>query len=169
MAMLEHHDRVAHQVAGIREVIPAARVIAQDPAHVREPEAALRAVRILVDIVDEQMMRAVLRSPHEDAVLHGHRAEEREEAAHGPVRLVGAVRPEPVIARRDRDATGPQEHEQADPGCGAEALRESVPRDQDQRGQRRQREDNRRDPVDRRMFVGTDNRVGGHGRRHSWE
>jgi hypothetical protein len=40
---------------------------------------ALGAVGVLVHVVDEAVVRAVLRAPDQDAVLQRHRAEQREE------------------------------------------------------------------------------------------
>ena len=137
----------------VGEVVPAARIVAQDPAHVREPEAPLRAVGVLVHVVHEPVVGPVLRPPDQDRVLQRHRAEEHEEQSRGPVRLVGAVRPEPVVARGDRDAARPEEEDHACPRPQAVAVREPVPRHQRQRRERCRREHGGREPVDRRVFI----------------
>ena len=62
----------------------------------------------LSTVVDEAVMRAVLRGPDQDAVLQRHGAEQHQERAHRPVRAVGAMRPQAVVACRDRDAACPQ-------------------------------------------------------------
>ena len=109
VAVLEHHDRIALEVFHVLEVGHAACVAAQHPADVREPHAAARRIGVEVFVVDEAVVRAMSGRPDVDAVLNRHRAEQHEEEAHGPMRFVGAVCPQSVIAGRDREARSDQE------------------------------------------------------------
>ncbi len=155
--------RIALQVLGIGEVRLAARVVAQDPADVREPEAALCAVRVAVDVVDEAMVHAVLRRPDQHALLQRHRSEEQVHQPHRPVRLVGAMRPQPVIAGGDRHAGRRENQHEGDPGGQAVAVRDAVPGYDRQCDERRQREDYGRHPVDGRVLDAL-----GHSIVHRW-
>jgi hypothetical protein len=120
---------------------------------VREPEAALGAVRIDVDVVDTLVVHAVLRCPDQDRLLQRHRAEQHVEQPHRPVGRVGAVRPHAVIATGDRDTREREEQPEEHPGRDAVTMDDAVPRHDRQRDQWRHREDERRDRVIRGVLV----------------
>ena len=140
VAVLEGQHGIALEVRDVGEVGPAARVLAQHPADVREPEAAPRRVRVAIHVVDVQVMGAVTAAPGEHAVLQCHGAEEEIQQPQAPVRVVGAMRPQPVVAGRDRHAVRAGEQHACGPGRGRKAVRQPIPGDQDERAGEAQRE-----------------------------
>ncbi len=153
--VLERDDRVALQVPDIAEVRLAARIAAQHPADVREPEAAARRIGIAVVVVHELVMVAVARGPDQDAVLQRHRAEDHADEPERPVGVVGPVRPEAVIACRDGKSVAIQQDSEPGPGGDAVAVRESVPRHDGHRDRERQYEHQGRGPDDGCTFRGS--------------
>src|SRR4029077_15077305 len=122
------------------EIGPPARVLAQHPADMREPEAAPGRVGVLVFVVHVQVVCAVPAAPGEGAVLQRHGAEDQEQHAQAPVRLVSAMRPQPVVARSDCHAVGNQEKgEDAEVRAG-EPVGQPIPGHQDCCRQGRQNE-----------------------------
>ncbi len=67
--------------------------------HVREEEAPVGVVRVRVGLA-ELVVGAVVPGPHVDGVLRGHAVGQHEEDAQREARLVRAVRPQAVRARR---------------------------------------------------------------------
>ncbi len=123
MPVLEGEHAVAPQVGDVAEVLAAARVLPHHPADVREPEAAQRRVGVAVHVIDVEVMPAVAAAPGPGAVLQRHRAEDHEEQAQAPMRVVSPVRPEPVVAGGDRHLVGHQEDAEEHPGRSREAMR----------------------------------------------
>ncbi len=145
-AMLELEQRVAAQIGNVGEVRLAAGILAQHPADVRKPETAFDGIRIEVDVVDVQMMRAMAAAPDERAVLQRHRAEDHEEQPQRPVRVVGLVRPQSVVAAGDRQSVRDQKERIPAPGAQRKAVSQSVPGDEDDGGQHRNRKQQGRRP-----------------------
>ncbi len=132
-AMLELQQRIALQIGNVAEVLPAAGVVAQHPADVREPEAALDRVRVAVHVIDVQVMGPVTAAPRQRAVLQRHGAEDHEEQPQAPVGFIGPMGPEPVVTAGDRHPIGNQEERVADPGTDGKSPCQAVPRHQHQR------------------------------------
>ncbi len=109
MLVLPHHDGVAHEVLSVAEVLRVGPVFPQHPAHVAEPQAATGGVGILIVVVYVAMVTAMVRGPHQNAVLQSARTPQGEEQAHAPVRLIGLVGPETVVAAGDREPVEVQE------------------------------------------------------------
>ncbi len=74
----------------------------------REEETFRDAVGIIV-VVDVFVVAAVFARPHQDRVLKGSGAEDERKQTHGPGRLKGNVREEPVITQADAEPAR-QEH-----------------------------------------------------------
>ena len=132
----------------------AARVAAQHPADVREPEPAAGRVGVAVVVVDVaggglRWFAAQCRTLFCSAM----RAEQHEHEPHAPVRVEGLVRPEAVIAGRDREAVGVEQHGEPDPAGGAVAVRESVPGHDGHGDRERQGEHQDAGPDQRRAVV----------------
>src|SRR5271154_2601440 len=102
MAVVAHHQRMALQLAYGAQVRFAARIIAQHPTDVREPEAAARAIRIALRVINISVMCAVTGAPQERAVLQRHSAEQKISELERRTRLVGGMREQPMIATSDR-------------------------------------------------------------------
>ena len=64
----------------------------------------------MLGVVHMAMVRAVTRSPNQNAVLNGHGAEEHQHEAHGPVGFVGAVCPQAVVTGSNRNAIQDGQH-----------------------------------------------------------
>ena len=154
VTLLKGEERIALQIARVGKVGIAARVVAQHPADVREPEAAPRRVRILVVVVDMQVMYAMTAAPHERAVLQRHRTEYQIDDLQNRMRFIGTMRPQAMVARRDRHAAGDEKERKHGPGAGAEAVHDAIPRYEHRRRERREDEHNRGRPVDRRLRFG---------------
>ena len=154
VTMLEREYRITLEVRNVGEILPPARVLAQHPADVREPEAAPRRIRIPVLIIDVQVMGAVPARPGEHAVLQRHGAEHEQEQPQAPVRLIGAVRPEAVVAGRNRHAARPGEEQRHRPGAQREPMDDAVPRHGDQGDGSRQKKHQGVDPDEGRLGLG---------------
>src|ERR1039458_2595155 len=109
MAVLPAHQPVTLQISHAAEIGLPARVIAQHPADVREPEAAARAVWIEFYVIDIAMMNAVGGAPDQRAVLQGHGAEEQIQHLQYRMGVVGGMREQTVVATGDRHAVGAKE------------------------------------------------------------
>ena len=110
MFVLEHYQWVFQQVRRVAEVFFARFILANHPTHVREPEATLGRVGVVLGVVHMAVVRAVARSPNQNAVLHGHGAKEHQHEAHGPVGFVGAVCPKAVVTGGNRNAIQNGQH-----------------------------------------------------------
>src|SRR5690606_394080 len=102
-------------------------VVAQHPADMRKPQAAIRRVGVVGIVVDMAMVAAMARAPDEDAVLRGGGAEQGEKPLQQRVRLVSVVREQAMIASGDRQSIGCQQQCECQPVTPAVAMREAVP------------------------------------------
>ncbi len=118
-----------------------------EPPHVGVEEALADVVRV-VFVIDELVMAAMLRAPHERGILERAGAKNEGEKPDRPISLEGEMREEPVIAERDAKP-GKREHhaEQGD----LEPVEAVVPDVKGGRGdgqEQRPDEEAARDPVD---------------------
>ena len=103
VAVLEHHNRVFLQVGHIQRLAPAEHVgmlVHQQPADVREPEAALRVVRVAVCFA-ELVMDSVVAAPVVDRPLMARAAQQHEKQTDGTASFVAAMRPKTMRSGRD--------------------------------------------------------------------
>ncbi len=136
--VLPAENRVFPQIGDVRGVV-VLRALDHHPAHVRVEEPFLGVVGIVVG-VDVAVVKTMGCRPRDDAVFISRRADDRKHRSHRRRRRPGAVGEQPVVSGGDAEA-GQQPHRDTrndlDP---RHPVREDVPRDRDDHGQRQQRE-----------------------------
>ncbi|MNL02334.1 hypothetical protein D3C87_1228360 [compost metagenome] len=126
--VLEGDHGVVLQIPHIAVVVvDLALVFPQHPADVGVPEAAARAVGILLVVIHVTVVTAVIGRPVECRVLQGEGAADGEDPLQGWVRLVGLVGPESVITGGDGDAAVAEQQQEAAPLPEVIAMGQAVP------------------------------------------
>ncbi len=102
VTVLKRDHRVVLQVSHIAVIaIAISLMLPQHPADVRIPEAAPRAVGVFIVVIHMTMVTAVIGRPVQGRILQCQRTADGKQPLQSGVRLVGLVRPEPVIACGD--------------------------------------------------------------------
>lgn len=108
VAVLEHNVRIRLQVGHVDQLALFLHIrvlLATEPAHVGEKEAALDVVRVGVGL-GELVVHSVVARPGVDAVLACHSLQDHQQHLHRPLGLVRPVRPQPVAAAGHAEAAG---------------------------------------------------------------
>ena len=114
--VLPHNDWIFHQVLHVSEIYATTWVFADHPTHVREPQTALRRVRVFIHVVTVTVVYTVARTPVEDGVLKRCRTPQRIPDTQNRVGIISIMRPQTVVTASNRHAGNPGQHQVGDPG-----------------------------------------------------